>query len=412
MKIYHLTHKLDLGGTAGSLQLFATEQLKLGHEVVVVSNEGGEREESLLKKLAVVRTSSIAGGPPKADVVHLHSLGGRDEMYTELLRSWKEQGARIIQTNIFGGYDKDLHQLADSILFVSKALYLKFMLQHPELKLSKIYGYLYNPVDVSTLRSTPLSTAEREAKRAKLSVSSEQLLCGRVGRPDLGKWDHTIEDVVTILAKKNLPICMAVMSAPKSVERRISKSKYAKNWRFLRPTSSTTELSHFYQLLDVNLHGSSIGETFGCSIAEGMCLGLPSVVRSTHFTINQLYLDNAQIELVEDGVTGFTRTTAIGLADAVTKLFDANLRKSMGESARSKADLFSADMLTQHLVETYYTPAEGIGSNKQSDAFAKWEKAYKDSLEKAIIDVKSQLLLNLQRYKNTFRRHLDLNNEK
>ena len=69
---------------------------------------------------------------------------------------------------------------------------------------------------------------------------------------------------------------------------------------FLPPVGTDAELAAFYGSLDALAHANDTGESFGLVIAEAMACGLPVV---THPCPGER--DNAQLDLVQDGVTGF-----------------------------------------------------------------------------------------------------------
>jgi hypothetical protein len=81
--------------------------------------------------------------------------------------------------------------------------------------------------------------------------------------------------------------------------------------------------------LDVVLHTSSIGESFGYGIAEPMNLGKPVVTHSVPWE------DQAQIELVRHGECGYVASTERTMAATIVTLArDTNLRRALGSRAR------------------------------------------------------------------------------
>jgi glycosyltransferase involved in cell wall biosynthesis len=81
--------------------------------------------------------------------------------------------------------------------------------------------------------------------------------------------------------------------------------------------------------LDVVLHTSSIGESFGYGIAEPMNFGKPVIANSTPWA------DQAQIELVRHGECGFIAGTPAAMAAAMLTLAcDSELRGKFGHAAQ------------------------------------------------------------------------------
>ena len=92
-------------------------------------------------------------------------------------------------------------------------------------------------------------------------------------------------------------------------------------------------------------------ETFGCVIAEAMANRLPVVMISTP----QRKKSNAQVELVEDGVTGVVcRFQWSYAAAAVELLRNHPLREKMGQRGYDKArEQFEAGKITRRLEQIY-----------------------------------------------------------
>ncbi len=86
-----------------------------------------------------------------------------------------------------------------------------------------------------------------------------------------------------------------------------------------------------YQVLDVLVHSSKIGESCGNSINEAMHWNKPVVVNSTPWA------DNGQLEQVDHGITGYIASTPQIFARAVENLYkNSDLRQKMGQSGKNK----------------------------------------------------------------------------
>jgi hypothetical protein len=88
----------------------------------------------------------------------------------------------------------------------------------------------------------------------------------------------------------------------------------------------------FYCAADVFASTSSIGESFGLAIAEAMAFGVPVVTSSTPWT------DNAQVEVVDNGVNGWVANHPRAFAEAVADLLGNDRRRiAFGAAAAEKA---------------------------------------------------------------------------
>jgi glycosyltransferase involved in cell wall biosynthesis len=103
----------------------------------------------------------------------------------------------------------------------------------------------------------------------------------------------------------------------------------ASRFIILPATADQDELRSTTSALDVVLHTSSIGESFGYGIAEPMNLGKPVVTHSVPWA------DQAQIELVRHRECGFVASTPSTMAAAMLELAnDSSLRIKMGANAQ------------------------------------------------------------------------------
>ena len=152
-------------------------------------------------------------------------------------------------------------------------------------------------------RSTSRAFARwrRHARRQNGSSAStpDRPVVGRIGRADDHKWRRILVDMIPELrgARPTTPRC----SSWARRRRCGAGSRRGTCWitvRLVDPVVSESELATYYAACDVVVHASSIGESQGVVLAEAMALGLPVVTNPTPWT------DNAQIELVEEGVTG------------------------------------------------------------------------------------------------------------
>jgi glycosyltransferase involved in cell wall biosynthesis len=126
-------------------------------------------------------------------------------------------------------------------------------------------------------------------------------------------------------------------------------------------------LAEFFSGLGVLAHANDTGETFGMVIAEAMAAGLPVV---THPCPG--LRDNAQLELVEHGVTGLVAATPEAYAAALVRLLtDPALARRMGQAGRAKARaLFDTRVVAARLMDIYdELPARAAGIPRRPQPF-------------------------------------------
>jgi hypothetical protein len=177
----------------------------------------------------------------------------------------------------------------------------------------------------------------------------------RIARPDLRKWSQRLERALPAILRSVPALRFVFMAAPGSKVEALRR-RYGSRLIFLPPTDDLDRLTAIYAACDLMVHSSGIGETFGTSLAEGMYWRLPVVVDSTPD------LDNAQIEVVDHGVTGLVTASGAGFAEAILRLAsDVAFRQRLGAAARAKVQARYADLVVTRQWERVL-----IASMKQS----------------------------------------------
>ena len=103
-------------------------------------------------------------------------------------------------------------------------------------------------------------------------------------------------------------------------------------------------LREIYSCLDLFLHISNKGESFGHVLCEAMLSGVPVVTLSTPLK------DNSQLEVVEHEVGGLVARDLEGLTNAVLRLYED--RVLLEKLARQAPDLIASRFANEKVVKT------------------------------------------------------------
>ena len=371
-----VTNALGLGGTEKGLvnHALAFDRQVVVPRVVTVLR-GGPRREAL--ELAGIEVEDAAGDPGRlvsllrgADIVHVFRGGGPEPAVPSAVR--KAGVPLLVESNIFGHVDAtpDERDFACH-LFISRMCAERYRAQvgaGPEFH----QRHRVSPLPIDAARLEAMAPDRREARRT-LGLDLERPVVGRIGRRDDHKWRDILVDMLPRLFDLVPDVQVLFVGTSEEKERRLKRRGLLERVRLAPETADEERLATLYAACDVIVHASSIGESQGVVIAEAMALGKPVVTCPTP------WVDNAQIELVDEGRTGHVAGHPRQFADAVAALLmDEDRRGRFGAAARRKAELeWDRDRLTRRLELLYGSLHRGEGlpvhwepSPSEMDAFA------------------------------------------
>ncbi len=341
VRVLHLCQNLGLGGTEKTMQLFVEHLDREQFEPYVFSFADGERGAFLRSKGISTYIGSDLFSVLMAlrpEIIHIHRAGWPQR---ELMRPIQLYGPQVVvETNIFGRYDPTpVGRIIDCHLYVSNFC-LKRLSAELQRELDPFhYRVLYNPVDTDSLRILVPGHDFRKP------------IAGRVSRADPGKWSSLVYEFLPILAGKCHDFRFEVVGATQEFKDFVETRGLSRHVVMYNPLVSDMELAVFLGGLSVFAHANDTGESFGLVIAEAMACGLPVI---THPAKGKR--DNAQLELVDDGKTGFVVQTAEDYVQAILWLFQRpDQARLMGEAGRAKAaELYRVQNVVRQLEDIYH----------------------------------------------------------
>jgi glycosyltransferase involved in cell wall biosynthesis len=177
----------------------------------------------------------------------------------------------------------------------------------------------------------------RNKSRKKLNIAYDEVVFGKIARPDFVKWNLLPIDAFNIAVKHNKKLKLLLQEPPTEVIAYIEKLKINDNVIVLPTTTSFDELLSSYAAIDVILHITDFGESFGYGIAEPMALSKPIITNSIPWG------DQAQVELVKHGINGFIANSAYTISKTI--LWFAENKKMipiMGAKSKLFIDSYSS----------------------------------------------------------------------
>lgn len=336
MKVLVLLNALGLGGTEKAAFRWAKGLRQMGHKVHFISLIDGPRSEEIRKAQIPLDTASDTNDIQEIiksfapDVIQAHAPGHPHpgDILGTALKSLPK--IPVVQTNIFGHLDNPQEdRWTDFRLFISwtscvQAARRAFRgLDEKFFKRSSVAVYPLDPRE-----SAPLGDVQ--TFRKNIGVAEDEILFGRISRPDPVKWTPLAVDAFRLALAKNSKIKLLLREPPPEVAKELKSSAQKNSVIILPATSSDSELLVTMSALDGVLHTSRLGESFGYGIAEPMNLGKPVITHSVPS------LDQAQLELVQHGESGLIANLPETMSEAMLQLAaEPALRRKMGECSRT-----------------------------------------------------------------------------
>lgn len=384
-RVLEICNQLGIGGTEKAMQIFCKHLTQAWVYVVACGAFAWWEREDMIK--AYTKATLIANGniklikkfikQHKINVVHWHSLAHKwieHSKSLELLKFCKNNWITLIETSPFSLYNKDIDNLLDTKIFVSKSNVIKYFWKfaHKHLQYEK-YDYMYNPLDCEELEKYVLSYAEKIRLRKKYNIPPGAFVIGKVGRANLWKWDDTIIDIVPMLSKKISNLHVVIRALPKKKLTKIEKLWIKHLFTLLPESVIEQDVMETYQLMDIMMHTSRIGECNSVSINEWLFFWLPILTKSTDFMKKTIFdRDNGQAEIIENWKNGYVVNDIQVMVQHTYALYTNHaLRSTISNNNIKKAKtLLDANKQTKQLIDIFH----GKKRTLQTDTIKKYQQ--------------------------------------
>ena len=370
-KVVLAAASLGLGGTEKALVNYALHIDRERFDAHVVSwSESGPRAAEL--EAAGIPVSCAHGDLEKlsaflsgADVVHLLRHGKAEPQPVAACR--KANIEVLIDGNMFGAVDRSADEpLFACHLFVSQTCLLRYrnwVGSPPGFEDRHRVSYL--PIDMPRLRSLAI---DRRVAKERLGIDPDAPVVGRFGRAADLKWRDLLVDMIPHLVALVPDVQLLYVGMTPTTQRRAGRRGVLEHLHSHPVVADEARLAALYSACDVVVNAAAIGESLGLATAEAMALAIPVVTCSTPWA------DNAQVEIVDHGVTGWIANHPRPFAEAVADLLlDPSRRSAFGSAGAAKVQrLLDPVRLTRQL-EQLYEHHLGVATEPLA-----WEPDYAD----------------------------------
>ena len=373
-----LSNALGIGGTEKGLVSFARRIDRSAFRVSVIGVlDGGPREgeleaDGIPVEIASGDRSRLGSLLEGVDIAHVFRAGTREPLVPAACR---DAGVRVlVESNIFGQVDRstDEHRF-DAHLFMSQMCLMRYRERvgggHDFDRRHKVLRF---PIEHEDLRRA--APAKDEA-RLSLGLDPERPVVGRVGRAADLKWRDLLVDMVPHLLELEPEVQILFVGATEAKRRRLRELGLLERCTLVEPALDLRRLASFYAACDVFVSAAEIGESQGLGLGEALAFEVPVVTCSTP------WVDNAQVEFVDHGRTGWFASHPASFAEAVADLLhDADRRARFGAEGRRfvEARLSGAPLTAQleRLYESLLAGRDAEGWEPSADELEAFIAAY------------------------------------
>lgn len=213
-----------------------------------------------------------------------------------------------IETNIFGYIDNS--DYVDGSIVISKFL---------KIEESKNKKVIPNPIPAPKLHA-------KEDLRQQLGIGKDELVFGRIGRPD-NFTPIALEAYREFIKTSQVKSKYVIIGACQKTKDYVVENGMSNNVLILDCTNDDEYIERFHKTIDIFAHYRSDGETFGTAIAQAMIHSIPVI---THYAGQ-----NSQLETIGNG--GFCVNSAIDYYRCMHYLSNRDNLKVLADNAKKFA---------------------------------------------------------------------------
>jgi glycosyltransferase involved in cell wall biosynthesis len=346
VRILTIVRKLGPGGTERAAQNYTIGYHNRGLTTAVLTTHAGGPRETELRRHAIplfigsedeqIRREAIERaiewGP---DIVHIHRPGLADPITTSIMRSLVKDSrtkVKILETNVFSWPDYSAGaRFIDVHLHLSEWCLWKWRQWTRTIKPQPLGTIV--PYAVDTSNYFPEDKEAKSAYRRELGIPDDAFVFGRVGQANEPKWSITALRAFYQVARSFEDTYLLVVGLPEKYKRYVDSFEPSVRGRVVHIpfVAGDEQLRKIYNAMDVFIHSSHKGESFGLVLAEAMLCGVPVITLSTPSR------DNSQIEVVGQMKGGIVVADEITFREAMKELMQyKETLKSLSTGSRER----------------------------------------------------------------------------
>jgi glycosyltransferase involved in cell wall biosynthesis len=355
MRVLTIVEDLGPGGMQRVAQNYAAGYARGGFPSAVLTYLGGGPREAALARagLGTFVGSNTAGDLAQAleraiewrpNVLHVHRYGHPDPPTASILRTLRGSlpgRVCVIETNVMGKVDYSPDRsLIDVHMPLTRWALWKWGRWSRGLRPQPVAVLMPNLIETDAFR--PITESERASYRTAAGIPVDAFLFGGLGQPVDEKWSPLMFEAFREVAERHSEAYLLLTGVPPRYQQAIRRLPAPVRSRVVELpfTNADDELRLRYGAVDVFVHASAIGESFGLAVAEAMLAERPVV------TLSVPARGNGHVEVVGHERGGLVVNDAGTMVEAMQRLIsDRSLGARLGRmgaaSIRERYDLES-----------------------------------------------------------------------
>lgn len=380
---------LERGGTERSAQNFAIGFKEMGHDSrVLYTVKKGKNplyRKKILNKYKIPvyylkdnkQISVLKKWKPQ--IIHIHSHGVTFTDFNIVKRMYPN--AKFVETNVFSIPSRWSNEL-DISFQLSK--WCEFLYRKKIKDISKKTSVLPNPVICKNFIQNQKERNQNNIYiRKKYNIPLNAYVIGRIGQNDMGSWSFMIIDIFETLNNSGVRPFLILVDPPTKIITRIKKSKFKNQIIVLDKIYNDQFLKKIYSSMNLFLHISGSGESFGYTIVEAILSRTPVATLATP------WCGNTQIEIVKNNICGFVVHKKKSFHLLIEKLLKGEIKYDSKLAVKSIVNRFNYKKVCKNFFNLIY--------NKNLKKFSKTQaiNLMKSSFDRPSFIVMFMLKINM-----------------
>ena len=355
MKILTIVYSIGPGGTERAAVNYAIAYKRAGCDSRVwVLGEGHDRKDRLDEEQVMTYLDkrdnqhlqhAIEIENWKPDIIHIHTF---DSRLSSLIGPLKKNGAKLVETNVFSrprfSIESKQVDISFQLAYWGVWKYGKWMRNENGRPINLRLPYLIFEEDFGCVIEN-----SRDQLCTQLGIPANAFIAARVGQSHLSKWDRKIFTIAKKVINLDRNIFFLFVGLPEALKEELATlpQNIRANIKSLDLIIGDEELTKFYTAIDVFVHISAIGESFGYVLAEAMICGCPVITLCTPLK------DNAQFEVVGNNVGGYCVKDVDEFAERLLDMSKGRFDFNKAILRQHVVSRFSEKAVVTSLLDTY-----------------------------------------------------------